>query len=47
MKVEVKEVKITTYVFSYSEYDSLVKMGIWHVIRDRLKEHERIQIEQD
>ena len=45
MKVNVKETKTITYTFTAYEHDYLVKIGIWHVIRDRLKDNERIEVE--
>lgn len=46
MNVSVVEIKTITYTFTKVEQDYLVKMGIWHLIRDRLFSNERIQVEQ-
>ncbi len=45
MRVDVKETKIITYVFTKDERDYLIKLGMWSFIQARLWENERTEVE--
>ncbi len=46
MRVETIETKTITYYISFKEHTDLVRMGFWGYIKERLKDNERIVIEQ-
>ena len=45
MRVDTVQVKITVYYFYKAEKEALIELGVWNLLNDRLKDHERIEVE--